>query len=105
MKYNVGIIRTACIYYNVYSNEKIDYYVERFSLNKNFIFPWRINRDCISLLTDVMQKNKEYDEYTLKNEIEKVYGVTLNPQIIINCLENKETIFNKKNGAWYILSD
>lgn len=52
-----------------------------------------------------MQKNKGYDEYTLKNEIEKVYGVTLNPQIIINCLENKETIFNKKNGAWYILLD
>lgn len=101
--YNVGKISTACIYCNIYSNEKIDYFVESFEGNKNFIFPWRINRDCVSLIMDVMQSNVGYDENTLINEIKKTYGVNVSKDIIIDTLKSNKKIFNKKDGRWYVL--
>lgn len=98
--YNTESISTACIYWNSKSMEKIDYFVEIYNGDINFIFPWRINRDCVSLITDVMKPYKEYDEHTIAGLVINTFGVNLSEAVIKETLASREKIFSKKGNAW-----
>lgn len=100
--FDVKKISTACIYCNIHSNEKIDYYVESFARGVNYIFPWRFNRDCVSLLTDIMKHDLEYDEYRLAELIKATFGINISEAVISDTLNSKEKIFLKKGDRWQI---
>lgn len=98
-------IGSACIYCNINSNEKIDYYAEEFVEGVNFIFPWRANRDCESLLTDVMEYRVLYSEKELMNKIRDAFGIELSEQVVYETLNKKEGFFVRKEDKWELKSE
>jgi len=102
---NVAKVSTACIYCNIYSNERIDYFVESFNGDVNYIFPWRNNRDCVSLLADVMNSECGYDVQSLTEMIGNIYGLVISEEVVKHTLNCMEDFFVMKKDRWYIKND
>lgn len=104
MYLNPEYVHVACLYLNVTSDELVEYYVERFNGETNYIFPWRYNRDFGSLLVDAMKRNHYYDVEELQNLCYSTFGINIKCNIIFKVLKNS-TMFEKTGNRWRLRNE
>ena len=75
-RFNPEQLKAACLYQSTHSILEIDYIHKKFSVQKNFIFPWRFVRELDCIVYNVRKNNPDLKaENDIQSYIQKNYNI------------------------------
>ncbi|QUI23846.1 hypothetical protein HZI73_16775 [Vallitalea pronyensis] len=100
-EYSSQCVKTACTHVYIDSVVKPDFFIHEFTSYKNFIFPWRINRDA-SCMVNYILRETDADLYEILANIRKVFNVNVQERAVINALKKLENsmVVENHQGIW-----